>query len=233
MTWDLFSSAAAAKGPDINEARNEDIARRVAAQQADAGFLDEDDAPVSTRRGAPEGGWTPSAINAAARALIEGTFPPLWVNGEVSNFTKARSGHCYFSLRDEDSQIRCVMWRDEARRLPTLPTEGLAVRALGRLTLYEGRGEFQMVVSELEGRGEGLWKLAFDQLRTKLEVEGLTSPLRKRPLPEFPACVGVVTSSTGAAVRDVISVIRRRAPWTQIVLSAARVQGEGAADEVA
>ncbi|MBB4635163.1 exodeoxyribonuclease VII large subunit [Longimicrobium terrae] len=258
MTWDLFSSAdpppkepekpkgrgAArtrgtakapefSRGPDINEASNEDIARRVAAQQADAGFLDEDTGPVMPRRAGPEGGWTPSTVNAAARALIEGTFPPLWVNGEVSNFTKARSGHCYFSLRDEDSQIRCVMWRDEARRLPTMPTEGMAVRTLGRLTLYEGRGEFQMVVSDLEGRGEGLWKLAFDQLRTKLEMEGLTSPLRKRPLPEYPACVGVVTSSTGAAVRDIISVIRRRAPWTEIMLSAARVQGEGAADEVA
>ncbi|WP_414682949.1 exodeoxyribonuclease VII large subunit [Longimicrobium sp.] len=172
-------------------------------------------------------------MNAAARALIEGTFPAVWVNGEVTNFTRARSGHCYFSLRDRDSQIRCVMWKPDARRLPTQPTEGMEVRALGKLTIYEGRGEFQLVVSELEARGEGLWKLAFDRLRTKLETEGLTSPARKRPLPAHPACVGVVTSSAGAALRDVISVIRRRAPWTRIVLSAARVQGEGAADEIA
>jgi exodeoxyribonuclease VII large subunit len=125
------------------------------------------------------------------------------------------------------------MWRDEARRLPTAPAEGMEVRALGRVTLYEPRGEFQLVVAELEGKGEGLWKLAFDRLRARLDEEGLTSPLRKRPLPAYPECVGVVTSSSGAALHDVISVIRRRAPWTRIVLSAARVQGEGAAAEVA
>ena len=286
MTWDLFSSAAAAsKEQPLNEARNEDVARRVAAQQADAGFPDPyDPAPLaelvragrgarkagkaakagSARRGrsaaaipgldalpavdpeleaeegalpatgrAPEGGWTPSTLNAAARALIEGMFPPVWVSGEVTNFTRARSGHCYFSLRDREAQIRCVMWRTEAVRLPTAPAEGMEVRALGKLTLYEGRGEFQLVVAELEAKGEGLFKLAIDRLRTKLETEGLTSPARKRPLPPYPACVGVVTSSAGAALRDVISVIRRRAPWTRIVLSAARVQGEGAAQEIA
>jgi exodeoxyribonuclease VII large subunit len=289
VTWDLFSSAAAEpKDPPLNETRNAEVARRVAAQQADAGFPDPFDpaplaelvrtgrggkgakgtkaakSPKTAKRGgraaaaipgfdalpaidpeleeegalpatgrAPEGGWTPSTINAAARALIEGMFPPLWVNGEVSNFTRARSGHCYFNLRDRDAQIRCVMWRTEAGRLPTAPTEGMAVRALGKLTLYEGRGEFQMVVAELEAKGEGLFKLAIDRLRTKLETEGLTSPARKRPLPPHPACVGVVTSSAGAALRDVISVIRRRAPWTRIVLSAARVQGEGAAEEIA
>ncbi|MBW3572900.1 MAG: exodeoxyribonuclease VII large subunit [Gemmatimonadetes bacterium] len=160
-------------------------------------------------------------------------FPALWVSGEVGNFTRARSGHCYFSLRDRDAQVRCVMWRDEARRLPTQPAEGMEVRVLGRLTIYEGRGEFQLVVSELEAKGEGLFKLAIDRLRVKLETEGLTSPHRKRPIPAYPACVGVVTSSAGAALRDVISVIRRRAPWTRIVLSAARVQGEGSAAEIA
>jgi exodeoxyribonuclease VII large subunit len=297
VTWDLFTSAAADRKEPLNEARNEDAARRVAAQQADAGFpelldpltgalperasrsaaakpakstktgkrgksatsallaalgrrgatdgglgledepgdpldLDPDAGSPSAER-APEGGWTPSTLNAAARHLIEGMFPPLWVSGEISNFTKARSGHCYFSLRDRDSQLRCVMWRDEARRLPTQPAEGMEVRVLGRLTIYEGRGEFQLVVAELEARGEGLWKLAFDRLRVKLETEGLTAPHRKRPIPAHPACVGVVTSSAGAALRDVISVIRRRAPWTRIVLSAARVQGEGAAAEIA
>jgi exodeoxyribonuclease VII large subunit len=235
VSWDLFSSAAADKKPGLNETANEDVARRVAARQADAGFLDDDadDFARPSPRRAPEGGWTPSTLNAAARHLIEGMFPALWVSGEVSNFTKARSGHCYFTLRDAGSQIRCVMWRDDARRLPTQPTEGMEVRALGRLTIYEGRGEFQLSVAELEARGEGLWKLAFDKLRTRLELEGLTSPVRKRALPPYPACVGVVTSSAGAALHDIVSVIRRRAPWTRIVLSAARVQGEGAADEVA
>ncbi|HEU0012781.1 MAG TPA: exodeoxyribonuclease VII large subunit [Longimicrobium sp.] len=250
MTWDLFSSVqpppepdpepkgkAKAKrnakptpqavlyGAELNETRNEEVARRVAARQV------EPREPAAPR--APEGGWTPSRVNAAARALIEGMLPPLWVSGEVANFTRARSGHCYFSLRDSESQLRCVMWRDEARRLPTQPAEGMEVRALGRLTIYESRGEFQLVVAELEAKGEGLWKLAFDRLRQKLDAEGLTAPARKRAIPLFPACVGVVTSSAGAALHDIVSVIRRRAPWTRIVLSAARVQGEGAADEIA
>jgi exodeoxyribonuclease VII large subunit len=226
VTWDLFSSAAADRGGGLNEAENADVARRVAARQADRGHS-------TLLAEAPEGGWTPSSVNAAVRELIDGVFPPLWISGEVSNFTRARSGHCYFSLRDADAQLRCVMWRDEARRLPTQPGEGMEVRALGRLTLYPARGEFQLVVSELEGKGEGLWKLAFDRLRVKLEMEGLTAPARKRPLPAHPACVGVVTSSSGAALRDVLSVIRRRAPWTRVVLSACRVQGDGAAAEIA
>ncbi|MFL5384309.1 MAG: exodeoxyribonuclease VII large subunit [Longimicrobiaceae bacterium] len=225
--WDLFTSAEADRRSrePLNEARNEDMARAVAALDADA-------APRARVR-VPMEGMRVSEVNAAARELIEGVFPPLWVHGEIANFTKARSGHCYFSLRDADAQLRCVMWRDEARRLPTQPSEGMQVRALGRLTLYEQRGEFQLSVAELEAKGEGLWKLALDRLRTKLEAEGLTEPARKRPLPAHPACVGVVTSSAGAALRDIVTVIRRRAPWTRIVLAAARVQGEGAADEVA
>ena len=225
--WDLFTSAESerrAREP-LNEARNADLARAVAALDADVG-------PRASVR-VPAEGMRVSEVNAAARELIEGVFPPLWVHGEIANFTKARSGHCYFSLRDADAQLRCVMWRDEARRLPTPPSEGMQVRALGRLTLYEQRGEFQLSVSELEAKGEGLWKLALDRLRTKLEAEGLTAPARKRPLPPHPACVGIVTSSAGAALRDIVTVIRRRAPWTRIVLAAARVQGEGAAEEVA
>lgn len=225
--WDLFSSAEEdrrAREP-LNEARNEDVARAVAAREVETGRR----TPIRV----PTEGIGVSEVNARARELIEGVFPPLWVHGEVANFTKARSGHCYFSLRDADAQLRCVMWRDEARRLPTPPSEGMQVRALGRLTLYEQRGEFQLSVVELEAKGEGLWKLALDRLRTKLEAEGLTSPMRKRPLPAHPACVGIVTSSAGAALRDVVTVIRRRAPWTRIVLASARVQGEGAAAEVA
>jgi exodeoxyribonuclease VII large subunit len=234
VSWDLFSSAAEiARTSRSPESRNEDLARAVAARQADAGFVDAD--PLSPALSKPKRGveWTVSQLNAAARDLVEGFFPPMWVSGEVSNFTKARSGHCYFSLRDADSQVRCVMWRDEARRLPTSPTEGMHVRALGRLTIYESRGEFQLVVADLEGRGEGLWKLAFDRLRTTLDAEGLTSAMRKRPIPPHPSCVGVVTSAQGAALRDIVSVIRRRAPWTRIVVCGCRVQGDGAADEIA
>jgi exodeoxyribonuclease VII large subunit len=177
--------------------------------------------------------WTVSRLNAVAREVLEGALPPLWVAGEVTNFTRARSGHCYFSLRDDRAQLRCVMWRDDARRLPTAPEEGMQVRAFGRLTLYEARGEFQLSVRQLEGRGEGLWKLAFERLRARLDAEGLTSPARKRPIPRVPATVGVVTSAEGAALRDIVSVIRRRAPWTRIVLAGCRVQGEGSAGEIA
>ncbi|HET7274501.1 MAG TPA: exodeoxyribonuclease VII large subunit [Longimicrobiaceae bacterium] len=215
MTLDLFASG---------ESDNEALARRVAAAQADSGFAN---------TASPGDEWSVSRVNSAARELIEGVFPPLWVVGEITNFTRARSGHCYFSLRDDGSQIRCMMWRDEARRLPTTPVEGMKVRALGRLTLYEARGEFQLIVSELEGRGEGLWKLALERLRVKLDAEGLTSPERKRRLPAHPACIGVVTSASGAVLHDIVDVVKRRAPWTRIILCSCRVQGEGAADDIA
>jgi len=177
--------------------------------------------------------WSISEVNAAARELIEGVFPPLWISGEVANFTRARSGHCYFTLRDEESQIRCVMWRDDARRLPATPQEGMAVRAFGRLTLYAARGEFQVSVTALEGRGDGLWKLALDRLRQKLEAEGLTSPQRKRSLPRHPRIVGVVTSPSGAVFHDIVNVVGRRAPWTRVVLAGCPVQGDGAAVRIA
>ncbi|HET7462780.1 MAG TPA: exodeoxyribonuclease VII large subunit [Longimicrobium sp.] len=209
----------------LNEARNEDVARTVAARQAETG--------ARSMMRVPAEGMTVAEVNSAARELIEGVFPPLWVHGEVANFTRAKSGHCYFSLRDADAQIRCVLWRDDARRLPTLPEDGMKVRALGRLTLYEQRGEFQLSCFELEAKGEGLYKLAYDRLKARLDQEGLTAPARKRPLPAHPACVGVVTSSAGAALRDIVSVIRRRAPWTRIVLASARVQGDGAPQEIA
>jgi exodeoxyribonuclease VII large subunit len=252
VTWDLFAAAEAARreseqptpAPRVAPARRGGSRRRSAA--ADGGpppgslafnEMLARSVAVGTELAVDLGDsrteWSVSHVNAAARELIEGAMPPLWVVGEVTNFTRARSGHCYFSLRDEDAQLRCVMWRDEARRLPTAPEEGMQVRALGRLTLYEARGEFQLGVSVLEGMGDGLWKLAFDRLRAKLDGEGLTAPERKRPLPPMPACVGVVTSADGAALRDIVSVIRRRSPWTRIVLAGCRVQGDGAAEEVA
>jgi len=176
--------------------------------------------------------WTVSQVNRAVRQLLEDTVEPLWVSGEVANWTRARSGHCYFTLKD--AQLRCAMFRAEAQMLPIDPDEGMTVRAFGRLTLYEGRGEFQLVARRLEGEGaEGLWRLAFEKLRAKLEAEGLLAPELKRALPRFPDRIGVVTSPTGAALRDILSVIRRRAPWTRVILRGSRVQGEGAAEEIA
>ncbi len=178
--------------------------------------------------------WTVTRLNQAVRALLEEGLPPLWVSGEVANWTRARSGHCYFTLKDEGAQLRCVLWRTEAAHLPMDPEEGMKIRVFGQLTLYEARGEYQMVGRTVEGEeGEGLWKLAFDRLRKRLLEEGLLAPERKRPLPRFPRSVGVVTSLTGAALHDILTVLRRRAPWLRVVVRGTRVQGDGAAEEIA
>ena len=178
--------------------------------------------------------WSVSQVNRAVRGLLEDSVEPLWVGGEIGSWTRSRAGHCYFSLKDERAQLRAVMFSREARKLPTDPDEGTKVRAFGDLTLYEARGEYQMVVRKLEAEGaEGLWRKAFEELRKRLEAEGLLAPERKRRLPRYPRCVGVVTSPTGAALRDVISVMARRAPWSSILLAGSRVQGEGASSEIA
>lgn len=199
----------------------------------------------TARESEPEGEPTPGGathpraysvadVNRLARQLLEGRIAPLWVAGEVSGWKRYGSGHCYFSLRDADAQIRCVMFRSEAARLPTEPEEGMKVRAFGRVTIYEQRGTFQLIVELLEGEGgDGLWRLAFERLRKKLEAEGLLAAERKRPLPRYPGRIGVVTSPSGAALHDIVEVVERRAPWTTVVLAPARVQGETAAGEVA
>ena len=178
--------------------------------------------------------WTVAMVNRRVRELMEGAVPPLWIRGEVANWTRARSGHRYFTLKDELAQIRAVMFRSDAERLPIDPDEGMTVRVFGSVTLYETRGEYQVTVRTLESEGdEGLWRIAFERVRLKLEKEGLLAPERKRPLPRFPRCVGVVTSPTGAALRDIVSVIGTRAPWVRIVVKSTRVQGDGAALEIA
>ena len=190
----------------------------------------EPDARVRT----PPKVWSVSQVNRAVRGLLEESVEPLWVGGEISGWTRSRAGHCYFTLKDERAQLRAVMFSREAQLLPTDPDEGMEVRVFGDLTLYEARGEYQLVVRRLEAEGvEGLWRIAFEKLRAKLEAEGLLAAQRKRPLPSYPGCVGVVTSSTGAAFRDIVSVVRRRAPWARLVLRGSRVQGEGAALAIA
>lgn len=178
--------------------------------------------------------WSVTQVNRAVRRLLEDTIESLWIGGEVANWTRTRSGHCYFTLKDEQSQLRSVMFKTEAETLPADPEEGTTVRAFGGLTLYEARGEYQLVVRRLEAQdAEGLWRQAFERLRLKLEAEGLLAPERKRALPRFPKAVGVVTSLAGAALADILTVVRRRAPWTRVVVRGARVQGEGSGDEVA
>lgn len=214
MSWELFHAA-------------EPVAGGVGAGLPDP--------VVAGLRSASSGyAYSVSVVNALAREVLEGSLPPLWVAGEVTGWKRHTSGHCYFSLRDSAAQLRCVMFRSDAQRLPTDPEEGMEVLALGTLTIYERRGDYQLVVRELEGRGVGgLWRLAFERLRAKLEAEGLLSPERKRPLPPFPATVGVVTSPVGAALHDILHVIGRRAPWVRVVFCPAKVQGDGAAEDIA
>jgi exodeoxyribonuclease VII large subunit len=178
--------------------------------------------------------WSVSQVNRAVRGLLEDSVDPLWVGGEVTGWTRSRAGHCYFTLKDERAQLRCVVFARDAALLPTDPEEGMQVRAFGDLTLYEARGDYQLVARRVEAEGaEGLWRLAFEKLRAKLDAEGLLATERKRALPTFPACVGVVTSPGGAAIKDILSVLARRAPWTRVLLCGAKVQGEGAAQEIA
>lgn len=178
--------------------------------------------------------FTVSQVNRSVKRLIESRMSSLWVSGEVANWKRAGSGHRYFTLKDDRAQIRCVMWRADASRLPIDPEDGMEIRAHGSLTLYEARGEYQFGVRKIEAAGsDGLWRIAFEKLRARLQQEGLLDPSRKRPIPRFPRTVGIVTSTTGAALRDILSVVRRRAPWTEVLVMGARVQGEGAALEVA
>lgn len=190
----------------------------------------------SGRPGAPDArvSYTVSALNRLVRELLDTSLPPVWVAGEVANWKRSPRGHCYFSLRDAEAQVRCVLFSADARRLPADPDEGMRIRALATVTLYEPRGEYQLIVRELEaGDAGGLWRLAFEKLRSRLEAEGLLDPKRKRPLPRSPGRVGVVTSPVGAAVHDITRVIEERAPWTTVVLSPARVQGDGAEHDIA
>lgn len=157
----------------------------------------------------------------------------MWVEGEISNFTHHRSGHMYFSLKDEQSTLRCVFFKQNNFRLAFEPESGMKVLAFGELSVYEPSGQYQLKVVRLKPFGIGELQLAFEHLKERLAAEGIFDPERKRPLPGFPATVGVVTSATGAAVRDIISVISRRCPPVRIVLCPVRVQGDGAAEEIA
>jgi exodeoxyribonuclease VII large subunit len=190
--------------------------------------------PGGAGGGAARVAYSVSALNRLVRQLLDASLPPFWVAGEVANWKRSARGHCYFTLRDAEAQVRCVLFAGEARRLPAEPEEGMNVRALGAVTLYEARGDYQLVVRELEAsEAGGLWRLAFERLRARLEAEGLLDPARKRPLPRLPRRVGVVTSPVGAAIHDILRVIEERAPWTTVVLSPARVQGDEAEHEIA
>jgi len=171
-------------------------------------------------------------LTAAIRGLLESEFSGVWVAGEISGVKRAASGHIYFTLKDEDAQIQCACWRGSARVLRFQPQDGVAVLARGRIDVYPPRGQYQLIVEALEPQGLGALQLAFEQLKKKLAAAGLFDPERKRPLPRYPSRIGIVTSATGAAIRDMVHVLTRRSPGIQIRLYPARVQGEGSAGEV-
>jgi len=177
--------------------------------------------------------YTVGELLAGLRGLLEERVGRVWVAGEVSNLHRAASGHAYFTLKDDSGQIRAALFRGAARRLAFEPENGLEVLVYGDVSVYPERGDLQVVVRELQPRGDGALRLAFEQLRRRLEAEGLFDPARKRPLPSAPRRIGVVASPTSAALRDVLEVTRRRCPALPIRLAATRVQGVGAEREIA
>lgn len=177
--------------------------------------------------------YTVSHLNACARALLEGSFPLIWVEGEISNFSCPASGHWYFTLKDRQATVRCAMFRGRNARLPGAPENGRHVLLRAQVSLYEGRGEFQLIVEHLEEAGAGALRRAFELLKNKLAAEGLFDVARKRPLPATPRAIGVITSPSGAAVRDIAQVLARRYPLGAVIVYPALVQGVGAAASLA
>jgi exodeoxyribonuclease VII large subunit len=167
------------------------------------------------------------------KLLLETTIPVIWAEGEISNFKHHSSGHMYFSLKDSGAQIPCVMWRSRGEKLSFMPKDGLKVVAHGRVTVYEKRGAYQLDVAKLQQSGVGDLQLALEALKQKLKEEGLFEPEFKKPLPRYPERIGIVTSPTGAAIEDLINVINRRYPGVELILHPVKVQGDGAADEIA
>ena len=176
---------------------------------------------------------TVSELTRRLQEVLEDRFPAVWVEGEISNFRLYGSGHAYFTLKDADAQIRAVLFRNRGRRIKFEPADGLHVMAFGSIEVYPQRGEYQMVIELLEPKGLGALQLAFEQLKTRLQAEGLFEQARKRELPRFPRKIGIVTSPSGAAIRDMLRVIGRRFGELHIVIAPCRVQGEGAAEEIA
>src|ERR1700739_3711609 len=176
--------------------------------------------------------WSVAELTTRISGVLATQFTNLWVEGEVSNCHAAQSGHIYFTLKDTKAQVKCVCFRTQAMRLKFRPEDGLKLIVRGSISVYEPRGEYQIYVEHIEPSGVGALQLAFEQLKKRLEAEGLFDETRKKPLPMLPARVGVITSPTGAAVRDIIRILRRRFPNARLIVYPVRVQGEGAAEEI-
>lgn len=188
--------------------------------------------PDATPGATPESAIAVHTLTTAAKDLVEGAFPPLWVRGEISDFKAHRNGHWYFSLRDANAQIKCVVWSAQTRRIPAPPDDGMQVLARGQMTVWPVRGDLQFSVTNIDAEGDGLWRKALELTRKRLEADGLLDPARKRPLPRFPQRIVVITSPDGAALHDIVKVARGRSPDVEIVVIAAKVQGDGAPEEL-
>ncbi|MGA3169866.1 MAG: exodeoxyribonuclease VII large subunit [Chthoniobacteraceae bacterium] len=176
--------------------------------------------------------WSISDLTRSVRSLLESSLGEVWVQGEICNFRKQASGHCYFGLKDERALLSCVLFRSSVPARFAL-ADGMLIQARGRVTVYEARGQYQLNVNLIQPAGAGLLQARFEALKRKLEAEGLFDSARKRPIPSDPATIGIVTSPTGAALQDFLNIARRRAPWVRVVINPVRVQGDGAAAEIA
>lgn len=176
--------------------------------------------------------YTVSRLNREVNQLLQSGFPLIWLEGEISNLTRPSSGHLYFSLKDAQAQIRAAMFRNRTPYLGFKPQNGMEVRVRARIGLYEPRGDFQIIVEHIEEAGDGALRQAFEALKTRLSTEGLFNPERKKQLPELPHRIGVITSPTGAAIRDVLSVLKRRFPLIPILLYPVQVQGDAAVADI-
>src|SRR6476646_3219886 len=176
---------------------------------------------------------TVSELTRSIRGTLETKFGAVWVQGEISNYKLHPSGHQYFTLKDQRAQIACVIWCDTIAPPRQPLVDGTQVQVYGTVTVFEARGQYQLNVQILQPRGVGLLQAKFEALKRKLEAEGLFAAEHKRPLSKFPRRIGIVTSPSGAAIRDMLNVLRRRAPWLQILINPVRVQGTGAAQEIA
>ena len=177
--------------------------------------------------------YSVSELNLTIRTLLESEFPLLWVEGEISNFSLPASGHMYFTLKDSNAQVRCAMFKNRGMVLRFKPANGMQVLIRAKVGLYEARGEFQLVAEHMEEAGAGALQRAFNELKAKLSAQGLFDAARKKTLPTVPTKIGVITSATGAAIRDVLSVLRRRFPAIPVLIYPVPVQGEGSAQKIA
>ncbi len=187
--------------------------------------------PVSNP--SPNDIYTVTRLNREVRTVLEEVFPTIWVQGEISNFAKPASGHFYFTLKDNAAQVRCAMFKNRQSGLGFEPENGLQVLARANIGLYEGRGEYQLIIESLEPAGAGALQLAFEALKQKLSAEGLFDENHKKPIPLFPKTIGIITSATGAALRDILSILQRRYPFGNAIVYPVPVQGDGAAIKIA